>query len=204
MDAISSPEPRYRLALFPLPVVLMPSARMPLHVFEPRYRNLVADCLEGDGRFGMVYHDWDRQGPFLSEEGRVGCVAEIEEHELLEDGRSLLVVRGVERFRISDGIESESLYFEALVTPFDDAPPPDADKLENRRQESIRLLRTVVSMLTQSPDALPDLDASGEVSFRVAQTIQVDPAWQQGLLEIRDESARLELLNRILTAALDS
>ena len=114
------PPPRYRLPLFPLPVVLFPTAAMPLHVFEPRYRRMVARCLEYDRRFGLVYHDADEQGPFLTEPGRVGCVAEIESFQPLPDGRSLLLARGVERFRIDDGIESEEPYYEALVSPYAD------------------------------------------------------------------------------------
>ena len=122
--------------MFPLPVVLLPGAPMPLHIFEPRYRAMVHDCRESDGRFGMVYHDWDLLGPFLSEEGRVGCVAEIRQHEALEDGRLLIVVEGLERIRIVDGIESENLYFEALVSPHTDTTVMQGEELALRRRES--------------------------------------------------------------------
>ena len=86
------PELRYRLPLFPLPVVLLPGAVMPLHIFEQRYRDMVADVLGQDRRFGLIYHDWDDHGPFLAESGQVGCVAAIREHEQLEDGRYLLIL----------------------------------------------------------------------------------------------------------------
>lgn len=111
-----------RLPLFPLPVVLFPGAVMPLHIFEPRYRRMVARCLEYDRRFGLLYHDADRMGPFERTTGRVGTVAEIGEFRILPDGRSLLLAQGVERFRIVDGIESDTPYLEALVEPLDDAP----------------------------------------------------------------------------------
>ena len=202
MKPIERPEPRYRLSLFPLPVVLLPGAAMPLHVFEPRYRALVSDCLDSDRRFGMVYHDWDQQGPFLSEEGRIGCVAEIKEHEALEDGRSLIVVEGVERFRISDGIESEALYFEALVTPYRDATVMQGDELAFRRRESIQLFQSVVGNLTRDPAEPLDLEAESEVSFLLARAIQVDPAWHQRLLEIQDESVRLARLDRVFRSVL--
>lgn len=110
-----------RLPLFPLPVVLFPGAVMPLHIFEPRYRQMVARCLEYDRRFGLLFHDADRMGPFERTTGRVGTVAEIGEFRILPDGRSLLLARGVERFRIVDGIESGTPYAEALVEPMDDA-----------------------------------------------------------------------------------
>ena len=93
-------ENRYRLPLFPLPVVLLPDAAMSLHVFEQRYREMVSHVLKTNRLFGLIFHDWDEQGPFLAEEGRVGCLAEIQEDEELEDGRFLLIVRGAGRFAI--------------------------------------------------------------------------------------------------------
>lgn len=197
-----APEVRYRLPLFPLPTVLLPGMFMPLHIFEPRYRQMVSDCLVGDGRFGLVYHDWDEQGPFLSEPGRVGCVAEIGEHQYLEDGRSLIVAEGVERFRIVDGIESDTLYFEGLVARHPDTTVMRGEELAQRRRESIALFHSVVASLSERPEALPDLDADRELSFLLAQTIQVDPAWHQRLLELTDEGSRLARVDRVLRAVL--
>ncbi|TVP47096.1 MAG: hypothetical protein EA350_06025 [Gemmatimonadales bacterium] len=117
-----------RLPLFPLPVVLFPGAVTPLHIFEPRYRQMVARCIEYDRRFGLLYHDPDRLGPFERTPGRVGTVAEIGEFRILPDGRSLLLASGIERFRIVDGIESDTKYHEALVetmTDGDDDPGPE-------------------------------------------------------------------------------
>lgn len=200
---VDPPETRYRLPLFPLPVVLLPNAPMPLHIFEPRYREMLEDCLESDRRFGLVYHDWDRQGPFLCEEGRIGCVAEIGEHRELSDGRSLIVVTGVERFRIVDGIESESTYFEGLVTPYRDATELPDEVLASRRRQSIELFHHVVDTLSERPDHLPELQPDQETSFLLAQTIGVDPSWHQQLLELRDERARLSELDRVFRAALE-
>lgn len=196
------PEHRYRLALFPLPVVLLPGALMPLHIFEQRYRDMVRDCTTSDGRFGMVYHDWDDSGPFLGEEGRIGCVAEIRQHELLADGRSLLVVGGVERFRIIDLVESDTLYFEGLVEPYPDRTVMHGEELALRRKESIRLFHTVVETLSAEPAKLPDLTPDDEISFRLAQTIQVTPGWHQRLLELQDEASRLTRLDRVFRAAM--
>lgn len=200
---VDPPETRYRLPLFPLPVVLLPNAPMPLHIFELRYREMLEDCLESDRRFGLVYHDWDRQGPFLSEEGRIGCVAEISEHRELSDGRSLIVVTGVERFRIVDGIESESTYFEGLVTPYRDATELPDELLASRRRQSIELFHHVLDTLRERPDHLPELQPDQETSFLLAQTIGVDPTWHQQLLELRDERARLTELDRVFRAALE-
>jgi len=197
-------EARYRLPLFPLPVVLLPGTRMPLHIFEQRYQDMVQDALAKDRRFGMVYHDWDQQGPFLSEEGTVGCLAEIREFETLEDGRSLIMIVGMERFAIDDGLESDTLYFEGLVTPFHDqegGPAFEAD-IEERRRVSIELFEAVLTSMSERPD-LPDFSSGGELSFPLAQTIQVDPRWHQELLEMRSEVKRLDRIDEVFQALLD-
>ena len=202
MNPSEAPAPRYRLALFPLPVVLLPGAAMPLHIFEQRYRDMVTDCVENDRGFGMVYHDWDEHGPFLSEEGTIGCVARVKEHEALEDGRFLIVVEGTERFRIVDGVESESLYFEGLVSTYGDVPVAVQEDLIARRGASIELFRSVLSMHGDEPEALPQLDPKEELSFLLAQSIRVDPAWHQGLLELQDEGERLGRLDSVFRALL--
>jgi Lon protease-like protein len=196
----SAPARKYRIPLFPLPVVLFPTAAMPLHIFEARYRRMVARCLEFDRRFGLVYHDADRQGPFLFEEDRVGCVAEIESFQPLPEGRSLLLARGVERFRIVDGIESEEPYYEALVSPYPDREP--APDLETRRRSSLELFRAVVEQLPEEPERLPELDAAAELSFPLVRTIEVEAPWQQSFLELQDEAERLDQLDRVFRAAL--
>lgn len=194
------PQAKFRLPLFPLPVVLFPSAPMPLHIFEPRYRRMVARCLEEDRRFGLVHHDADVHGPFLMEEGRVGCVAHIEEFRPLPDGRSVLIVRGGERFSIDDGIESGEPFYEALVSPYADL---EADEgLRSRRGHSLALFREVLRTLGEEPSWVQGLDVAEELSFPLARTVQAGMAWRQGFLEVRDEEARLELLDAIFLSVL--
>ena len=185
-----------RLPLFPLDVVLFPGALMPLHIFEPRYRRLVARCLETDRRFGLIYHDPDRFGPFLMEEGRVGAVAGIERYHGLEDGRSFILVKGVGRFEIHDGLESGELYYEAVVKEYGDEPGPQP-ALKARRQTSIDLFRSAVSALQRSSESSLELDPQDEISFQLAAVVQSDPVWQQDLLKMRAEEARLDRLDEV-------
>ncbi|NJD20617.1 MAG: hypothetical protein FIA95_15205 [Gemmatimonadetes bacterium] len=161
---------------------------------------MVARCLELDRCFGLLHHDADRQGPFLMEEGRVGCVARIEEFQPLPDGRSVLLVRGEGRFRIDDGIESGEPYYEALVSPYGDLEA-DTGLLE-RRTRTLALFREVLRVLGEEPDWVSGLDTSSELSFRLVRTVQTDPAWQQGFLEVQDEAARLELLDAVFLGVL--
>ena len=185
-----------RLPLFPLDVVLFPGELLPLHIFEPRYRRMVARCLDTDRHFGLIYHDSDRFGPFLMEEGRVGALAEIERYQGLKDGRSFILVKGMGRFAIHDGLESGEPYYEAVVEEYEDEPGPQP-RLKARRKASIDLFRAAVSALQRSSSESPDLDADNEVSFRLAAFVQVDPEWRQVLLEMRNEEARLARLDEI-------
>lgn len=211
-----------RLPLFPLPVVLLPGSVMPLHIFEARYRQMVARCLEYDRRFGLIYHDPDRMGPFGMEAERVGTVAEIQEFQILPDGRSLLLAEGHSRFRIVDGIESDTLYYEGLVDPFDDEPALDEEELMSRRRRSLDLFLSVVEQMRvegegelDGPPAegedeaevmarLEALDPAEEISFRIAERIRVDPVWLQSFLELSHEASRLNRLDVLLSGALEA
>ncbi len=190
-----------RLPLFPLPVVLFPGAVMPLHIFEPRYRQMMAHCIEGDRRFGLLYHDPDRHGPFRFE-GQVGGVAEILEFQPIPDGRSMVLTRGIERFHIEAEVESEALYYEALVREYPDVAL-DMPELRERRRRSFERFRQAIERLSEGSPT-PPLDEDRDGSFQLAQWIQVDPAWQQELLERRDELSRLEMLDELLHKVVDA
>ncbi len=190
-----------RLPLFPLPVVLFPGGPMPLHVFEPRYRQMVAHCVEGDRTFGLVYHDPDVEGPFLVEPGRVGCTAEILNYQPLPDGRSLVLVRGGERFEVEDGIESPHLYWECVAAPYTDAGAPVP---RTRRRRTIGLFYDVLEHVVGHPKPFPEIDDTAETAFQLAQAIRVDPTWQQRLLESRSEAERLDQVEGLLRAVLEA
>lgn len=192
-----------RIPLFPLPVVLYPGAWMPLHIFEERYRLMIADCLEGSGEFGLIYHQPDEQGPFMMETGRVGTIACIEKHQLLPDGRSMILLRGAQRFAISAERPMERLYYEADVVPFDDVTVPRADAIIEVRARTLELFMTVVTEMSDLADEVPSYDVNLDLSFQLAPSIQIDSRWQQSLLETRQEVERLERLEAVFQAALD-
>lgn len=191
-----------RVPLFPLPVVLLPGAMMPLHIFEVRYQDMVRDAIAGDGRFALFYHDWDDHGPFLGDPGVIGCMATIRQHQELDDDRSLIAVEGTPRIRISEAMTQRALYFEAEVEAVPDTTVMTGSELEFRRGESIQLFETLLDRLPERPEVLPELSVHEEVSYQIAQTIQMKPTWHQRLLEITDEGSRLARVDQVLRAAM--
>ena len=166
---------------------------------------MVARCLEFDKQFGFLFHSDDVHGPFRIQPGRVGCVAEISDFQPLPDGRSLMMTRGVERFHIVTGVEPSAQYYEAIVEPFGDrADDEDEAELIRHRQRTVGLFRELLRTLPDVDETELDLDTRAETSFQVAATIQVDPVWQQGLLELRHESQRLDRIDQLLRGALES
>jgi Lon protease-like protein len=164
---------------------------------------MVARCLEYDRQFGLIFHDADRMGPFERTEGRMGTVAQIGEFQLLQDGRSLLLAHGMSRFRIEDGIESDTPYLEALVSLVDDSGPM---ALPSRRRITLGLLEQVMARVeTDAEDGVaPQFSQDDELSFRIAATIRTDPAWQQAVLEGADEVARLDLIDHLFQQVLST
>ena len=194
---------RRRLPLFVLPTVLFPGARIPLHVFEARYRQMVARCLEYDRRFGLLFHRDDLHGPFRIEAGRVGCVAEIASFSPLPDGRSLMVTEGISRFRIVDGVESGTSYHEALVEEYGDEGEDDVE-LSMRRQRTVELFQSLLRLLPEPLPGLPKIESRANVSFAIASAIEIDHAWHQGVLELRRESDRLDQIEELLRVVLEA
>jgi ATP-dependent Lon protease len=182
-------------------MVLYPGAPLPLHIFEPRYRQMVARCVEGDGRFGLIYHDADRHGEYQTDQGQVGCVAEILDFQPLPDGRSLIFTRGRERFQVEDGLESDLPFWECVASPYGDWEEPMMGLLP-RRQRSIELFNRVLDEVVHHSRPFPEIDPQEETAFQLAQAIRIDPAWQQTLLELRSERDRLDQVDQLLESVL--
>src|SRR5438105_15818760 len=129
--------PGRRLPMFPLGTVLLPSAHLPLHIFEPGYRALVKDVLAGDGEFGVVLIERGREVGGGDARFGVGTVARILQTAELPDGRWLVDAVGTERFRVTEWLP-EDPYPLALVEALEDEPPEagpgvEAEVAERRR-----------------------------------------------------------------------
>jgi Lon protease-like protein len=196
----------FRLPIFPLSVVLFPGTPLPLHIFEPRYRRMLADCLAGDRRFGITPTAKDDRMP---EAGTVGCIAEIRVNQELPDGRSNIIVFGCERFVLTAPVADGTPYYVGMVQTFEDeAGTEPEDESPTRLRELFTgyyaLLRQLNDVEPEDP-SLPD-DALG-LSFHVAAAIDCDPGVKQRLLVERSTARRVQallMLIPILTAGVES
>ena len=191
------------LPLFPLPLVLLPGAVLPLHVFEPRYRALLRDCLAGERTFGLPY-----LAPGTAEEalpvGHVGCVARIEKVEPLPDGRSNLVVSGGERFVLLAYAPSDAPYHVARVGPLVDEEEEAtaiAAVAAQLRDRFARVARAARAIADESPEPPSLPDDPRQLAFAVGNMLDLDAADRQRLLESRSPTGRLLQHDALLGAA---
>src|SRR6185503_7978779 len=107
------------LPIFPLAVVLFPGVPLPLHIFEPRYRQMLNDIRVNNNLFGVSYYDASTSAEEVPPAGHVGCVAEVSETQTLPDGRSNILTVGVIRYRIEEYVGQTDPYLIARVSFFE-------------------------------------------------------------------------------------
>jgi Lon protease-like protein len=177
------------LPLFPLEVVLFPGAPLPLHIFEPRYKEMIGECLEQKRPFGMVRV---KENALAS----VGCSAAIlNVIKKYEDGRLDIAAEGRQRFEI-DHLNHERSFFQGEVTFFDDEPSPVG---EASRKALIELHEQLFSILGQAPEL--EVNAPS-LSFHLANELPVDLDFKQTLLEMKSEAERIATLTEYYRATI--
>ncbi|MGQ0714590.1 MAG: LON peptidase substrate-binding domain-containing protein [Gemmatimonadaceae bacterium] len=194
------------LPIFPLPLVLFPGVTIPLHIFEPRYRRMLADCLERDRRFGVLFLPEGTDEETLGMGGEIGCVAHIESRDDLPDGRSNITVAGRERFRLRALVNAPLPYRVGMIVPYDDTPEPAAllEPLATRVRERFERLAHAARTISDDDDALPDLpDDPALLGFRVASFIDLNVTERRRLLASTSPGERLRTVDDVLGVALD-
>lgn len=186
------------LPIFPLQdVVLFPHSSRTLHIFETRYRDMVADALEGDGIIGMVLlrpgyeADYEGQPPVFP----IGCAGAIADVEELPDGRYLIVLRGLAKFRVLAEDHTRSYRradIESIAEALDDSA---RQVLGEKRQQLAAMLSTIAPDSTLFPASLSD-EAFVDT---LAQVLGLDPAERQVLLEQAGSVERADRLIEILS-----
>jgi Lon protease-like protein len=192
------------LALFPLPLVLFPGMALPLHIFEPRYRQMLADSLSGERRFGIIRLPEGMVERDLPP-GTIGCVAEIVNTEMLGDGRSNIIVRGAERFSLLALIETERPYHvcSAQLVADDFEIGTELDAVMTSVGDMFRRVARAARTLADDPDPVPELpEDAASLSFAIAAMIDISLDERQQLLASRSPLERLRHLQRVLSTAL--
>jgi Lon protease-like protein len=178
------------LPLFPLDIVLLPGTPLPLHIFEPRYKEMIRECLANDAPFGVVR---------ALEEGiaDIGCTAQtITVTKEYPDGRMDLVAEGRNRFEVVELNEERSfLRAEVLLMPDEKGSVADEDRT--------RATRAHLEILSLA-GAVQDLSAAdpNQLSFHLAASLPLDLDFKQKLLVMRSEGERLRALAAYLEALL--
>ena len=186
------------LPLFPLPeLVLFPGRRLPLHIFEFRYRILMNTILQGARRFGVLM-----VAPSTGEIAKVGCCAEVIHYQRMPDDRMKIMTLGQQRFRVLDYVR-ETPYRVGLVEWIEDEPVeenllPLADEVDQLLRDVVKLSAKLTSQDIDFPDDIPDLPL--ELSYWVASTLYGVSLEQQSLLEMQNTMSRLEREAEILTS----
>jgi Lon protease-like protein len=188
-----------RVPLFPLPgAILFPRSQLPLHIFEPRYREMVRDAVDGAGRIAMIQpqrSDDDNKAPLYG----VGCVGEVVGLEELEDGRFNIVLLGSNRFRLVQEIETSAAYRCAEVdieAMEDEEPPPLSFAQRAEVEQEARRLGDAMGLVVDWA-AVSKLDDEMLVNA-IAQVAPFDVGAKQALLEQPTLDGRADLLVQLM------
>jgi ATP-dependent Lon protease len=178
------------IGLFPLQLVLLPSEQVPLHIFEPRYRELIGECIEAERPFGLVYADDEG----VRDIGTLAMVVEVVER--FPDGRLNVVVEGGERFRLLQLTEGRSFHT-GDVEPMGDDEDDPPDELVQR---SLGLFERLLG-LTGAESDVPAAEGPLPLSYTIAGRFELSPDLKLDLLRETSETARLTRVCEILEGA---
>jgi Lon protease-like protein len=178
------------LPIFPLELVLLPGVPLPLHIFEPRYKEMIAECLEQKKPFGVVRASSDGVAD-------IGCTAEIMSvTKKYDDGRMDILARGVERFEVIH-VNEDRAFLQAEITVVEDEPGKPAAQIVT---QAVRLHAEIAKLAGAEPSG-PD-EQAGNLSFLLAGSLPLDLDFKQSLLSTLSETKRLEAVIGYLEAIL--
>lgn len=195
------------LPLFPLPLVLLPNELLPLHIFEPRYRRMLADIEPAGNLFGITFFDASGPAADRPDTGTVGCSAEVREKKTMQDGRSNIITSGVIRYRLVSYVDAGTPYLTARVDFFEDEPDLTG-QLEMIAAEVHGLFERIARAafkLSDNKGRFPEIPMTDpeKLSFLVTAAFNLENNLKLKLLSITSTSERLERLRTILLQAVD-
>ncbi len=195
------------LPLFPLSLVLLPNEILPLHIFEPRYRQMLEDVALDKNIFGVSYFEPREDFIERPATGTIGCAAEVRESQMMPDGRSNVLTIGVIRYRLIDYIEAGEPYLVGDVEFFEDEAE-DENILNPLADEVFTLFRRVAKAahkLSGERGVFPDVQQTEPqaLSFLVTAAFNLEPELKYQLLETQSTIERLTRLREILEQTVD-
>jgi len=171
------------LPLFPLDLVLLPGVPLPLHIFEPRYKEMVKECLDQKRHFGIVRA---KEEAFVN----IGCTAEIiNVLKSYPDGRMNILVEGQKRFEVLD-VNQERSFLQAEVFYLEDEGDPAGSGDVER---AVRLHGEIMELAGATPEQ-PEEAQAAQLAYRLAGSLPFDPDFQQALLEMNSEAQRVRAI----------
>jgi Lon protease-like protein len=194
-----------RIPLFPLGMVLFPGTAVPLHLFEPRYRQLLKDVQRADNKFGIICGLPDVAERALPA-GRVGCIAEVTEADTLPDGRSNIVIVGRERFALTTFLDDDAPYHVVAGTAVPDVTDEArvalvlaADEVASNFKRVVKAVHTLNDD-DSDPPTLPDDPV--QLPWTIGAMIDIDLEARQRLLSEQSPAARLRMIDAVLRKAI--
>jgi Lon protease-like protein len=190
----------YELPLFPLRTVLFPGQTLPLHIFEPRYRLMIADCLETDRTFGVTLIREGVEVGGVAVPYKVGTTATIQDVEQLPDGRMNIITLGRERFRLQDYNTEDKPYLVGRVSPWPwSDPEPPGDRLSQTVSDRLGRYIRLLSQAAETEIGLePDSEQPTNLAVTAAVVLQIPPEEKQALLAIPSIGGLLRKLDNLL------
>lgn len=204
-EALDRVRGRRELPLFPLPIVLFPGVPLPLHIFEPRYREMLSDIRARGNLFGLSYFDPGASEKELPPAGHIGCVAEVTETQALPDGRSNILTVGLVRYRVDAYVEHGDSYLVGRVSYFED-DEEEVGLMERSREVAEMFMRIAraVRAINDERANLPDISDTEpqRLSFLVAAAMEMESEVKLEMLKLRSTSERLKRLRDMLARAM--
>lgn len=171
------------LPLFPLDLVLLPSVPLPLHIFEPRYKEMIKECLEKKSPFGIIRA---KEESFVN----TGCTADIMNVlKTYPDGRMNILVEGQKRFEVLQ-VNQERSFLQAEVFYLDDETDPAAAE---DIQKALALHGEIMELAGAKAEEAEKANTA-QIAYRLAGSLPFDPDFQQALLEMNSEAQRIQAI----------
>ncbi len=194
-----------RLPIFPLPLVLLPNELLPLHIFEPRYRKMLKDIELEKNMFGVSMFEAQESFDEKPALDSIGCVAEVRDVNVMEDGRSNILSVGVIRYRLIDYVETAEDYLIAEVEFFEDYEEDETilSPLANEVFALFERIARAAHKLSNNRAPLPEVPQAPpeQLSFLVTAAFNLDNSLKYELLKTRSTIERLEKIREVLVQA---